>query len=115
MRQRRYEFSKETKLLAWERSGGRCECGCGEKIYGGNGPDYHHRYLPATEPGSNTLDNCQVLRRTPCHRLVTDEETTPTRAKSKRVHAKHINARDKKRGFRKPPPGYNAWTRQIDH
>lgn len=99
MRQRRYEFSKKVKLEAWQRSEGYCE-NCGGKIAGGNGPEYNHRYLPATEPGSNTLDNCQVLCARPCHRLITDTETTPTRAKGKRVHEKHINARDKGGGFR---------------
>jgi hypothetical protein len=59
-RARRYEFDKETKTAAWERCGGRCEM-CGNPIRDGNGPDYHHKYKPATEPGANMLDNCEVL------------------------------------------------------
>ena len=80
----RYEFSKALKLAAWERCGGICECGCGEKIEVGNGPNYHHAYLPATERGSNTLDNCEVLRQRPCHALVTAKETRPMQDKSRR-------------------------------
>lgn len=100
MRQRRYEFSKKTKLEAWLRSKGICECGCGMKIEHGNGPEYNHRYKPATEPGSDTLDNCQVLRKRPCHRLITDKETIPMQAKQKRTFEKRINARDKRGGFK---------------
>ena len=99
MRERRYEFSPETKRQAWARSNGRCES-CGNEIRTGNGPEYHHRYKPATEPGSNDLDNCQVLCRRPCHRLVTDTETTPKRAKAKRVLDKRINAKPRRTGFR---------------
>ena len=113
MRERRYEFSKEVKIQAWMRSGGVCECGCGVKIIAGDGPEYNHRYRPATDPNSATLDNCQVLRRR-CHRVVTDTETTPKRAKGKRNFEKRINARNKTGGFQKPPPGYNAWTRRIE-
>lgn len=99
MRERRYEFSAETKRNAWKRCGGRCEH-CGNEIRSGNGPDYHHRYKPATEPGSNDLDNCQVLCSRPCHRSITDTETTPKRAKAKRVLDKRIGARTKRQGFR---------------
>lgn len=113
MRERRYEFSKETKIKAWHRCGGICECGCGVKITQGDGPEYHHRYLPATDPRSTTADNCQVLRKR-CHRVVTDTETTPRRSKRKRTFEKRIGARDKGGGFRKPPPGYNPWTRRIE-
>ena len=99
MRERRYNFSDETKRQAWARCGGLCE-GCGNPIRAGNGPEYNHQYLPATEPGSNTLDNCQVLCSRPCHRVITDTETTPKRAKAKRVLDKRINARSKRGGFR---------------
>lgn len=100
MRQRRYEFSKDVKLKAWLRSNGVCECGCGNRIEHGNGPEYHHRYLPATDPGSDSLDNCQVLRKRPCHDLITHTETIPMQAKQKRTLEKRINARSKRGGFR---------------
>ena len=96
----RYEFSKQVKLAAWERCKGICECGCGNRIELGNGPDFHHAYLPATQPGSHTLDNCEVLRRKPCHAVITAETTIPMQAKSRRTIEKRINAREKRGGFR---------------
>lgn len=109
---RRYEFPEPVRDAAWERCGGRCE-GCRNEIRTGNGPEYHHRYLPATEPGSNTLDNCQVLCIRPCHKSVTATQTIPQHAKNKRVYKKRINAQPKRRGFRKPPPGYDPWNRRM--
>lgn len=35
-------------------------------------------------------------------------------AKGKRVRANHYGVREKRNGFRKPPPGYNPWTRRIE-
>lgn len=112
MRQKRYEFSDNIKAQAMLRAKGHCE-DCGAKIVLGNGPEYHHRYLPATEPGSNTLDNCQVLCNRPCHKKITATETIPKQAKDKRVYAKSIGLRKSKRGFRKPPKNYDPWTRTM--
>ena len=114
MRQRRYEFSKQVRLSAWIRCQGHCECGCGMRIEVGNGPSYHHAWKPATEPGSDTLENCLVLRETPCHKAITAEETIPMQAKQKRTLEKRIRARDKRRSFPTPPPGYNPWTRRVE-
>lgn len=36
------------------------------------------------------------------------------KAKVARVRAKHLGIKPKGRGFQKPPPGYNAWTRRIE-
>jgi hypothetical protein len=99
MRERRYNFSDKTKREAWARCDGLCE-GCANPIRAGNGPEYHHRYLPATEPGSDYLENCMVLCSRPCHRVITDTETTPKRAKTKRVSDKRIGLRQTRQGFR---------------
>lgn len=107
-RERRFEFTAKTKLEAWARCKGICEH-CGNKIYGGNGPEYHHRYLPATEPGSNTLDNCEVLCARPCHRVKTDKETTPRRAKGKRIIEKRANAKPKTKWPKRPMRSFGAW------
>lgn len=107
----RAEFSKSTKLAAWERCAGKCECGCGQRIIGT--PEYDHYPVPAALGGSNELDNCRVLQRR-CHRVRTAEHDVPEIAKSARVFEKRIGARDKRGGFRKPPPGYNPWTRRIE-
>lgn len=106
----RREFPSKVRVAAFERAGGHCEQ-CTVKIVGGQAR-YDHR-VPDAIGGEPTLDNCQCLCRT-CHDLKTHKTDVPTIAKSKRTHAKHINARDKRGGFRKPPPGYNAWTRRIE-
>ena len=109
-RAKRQEFSKRTKLEAWTRAQGRCECGCGLKIIGR--PEYHHR-IEAAVGGDANLENCQVLD-PKCHRRITSEETVPAVTRAKRLEEKRLGLRVKRRGFRQPPPGYNAWTRRIE-
>jgi len=43
---KRQEFTKPTKELAFERAGGRCECGCGVKCTPGE-VQYDHYPVPA--------------------------------------------------------------------
>lgn len=90
----RREFSKGVRLQAWERSGGRCECGCGQKILGR--PEYDH-ITPAAIGGSNDLDNCRVMAKR-CHRVKTDRDV-PAIAKSTRIAEKRAGVRTG-RGFR---------------
>lgn len=106
----RQEFSKRTKLTAYERCKGICECGCGQKIISA---EYDHWPVPAAIGGSNELSNCRVLAKR-CHRVITAEKDAPAIAKTRRVFEKRAGVRDKRRGFKKPPPGYSAWTRSID-
>ena len=109
-RAQRAEFSKATKLEAWTRAQGRCECGCGLKIVGR--PEYHHR-IEAAVGGDASLGNCQVLD-PKCHRRITSEETVPAVTRAKRIEEKRLGLRPKGRWFRKPPAGYNAWTRRME-
>lgn len=109
-RAQRQEFSKLTRNRAFERAQGRCECGCGLKIQGT--PEYHHR-IEAAVGGDASLENCQVLD-PKCHRRITREETVPAVTRAKRLEEKRLGLRTKRRGFRTPPPGYNAWTRRIE-
>lgn len=106
----RQEFSKSVKLAAWERSGGSCECGCGFKILGR--AEYDHYPVPASLGGPATLENCRVLDKKH-HRQITAEKDQPELAKSQRVFEKRIGARKTDRGFRKPPPNYDPWRRQM--
>jgi len=106
----RAEFSKLTKARAFERAQGRCECGCGLKIQGT--PEYDH-IVPAAIGGSAELDNCQGLD-PKCHRRKTSGKDVPEIARTKRLEEKRLGLRTKRRGFRQPPPGYNAWTRRIE-
>lgn len=106
----RQEFPKSVKLAAWLRCKGGdingtpfCECGCGAKIENGNGPEYHH-IVEAWLGGSNDLDNCQVLRKRPCHKAVTAKRSIPEIAKTKRIANKRANIKPKGR----PLPGTKA-------
>jgi len=101
------EFSKKTKLQAWERSGGRCQCGCGFKILGR--PEYHHA-VPAALGGDNSLDNCRVLDKKH-HRQITAEKDIPELAKSERIFEKRIGVRKSSRPMRSAPAGYDPWAR----
>lgn len=98
----RREFTKATKRLAWERSGGRCE---GEgQLYGlpkglrcdaslGAGVEYDHIDLDANSK-DNSLENCAAVCPA-CHRYKTSKIDVPKAAKTKRQQ-------DKNRGIRKP-------------
>lgn len=107
---KRQEFPKSVKIDAFERSGGRCECGCGLKIIGT--PHYDHFPVPAALGGPGTLENCRVLD-PKHHRQITAETDVPAISKSTRIAEKRMGLRDKRRGFRKPPPGYDPWTRSM--
>lgn len=88
----RREFTRTTKLAAFERAGGCCEQ-CGRKIVAER-PEYDHR-IPCEMGGDNSLDNCQVLCPW-CHAEKTHKEDAPARAKSRRVRARHVGARTPK-------------------
>ena len=77
-------FSDTTVLAAWQRAGGRCECGrsncghglsrCGKVLnWYARGNDYAyggweaHHIVPVYRGGSDTLSNCQILC-IPCHK-----------------------------------------------
>lgn len=90
----RREFSKGVRLQAWERSGGRCECGCGQKIVGT--PEYDH-IIEDTLTHDNSLANCMVMSKR-CHRLKTDRNR-PEIDKTRRVFEKRAGVRTG-RGFR---------------
>lgn len=90
----RREFSKATKLAAFERSGGRCECGCNQPILGT--PEYDHR-LEDYVGGANDIENCMVMSKR-CHRLKTDRNR-PEIDKTRRIAEKRAGVRQG-RGFR---------------
>jgi len=87
---RRTEFTRTTKLAAWDRSGGKCEePECAHKIFPGDGPEYDHR-IPAEQGGDNSLGNCQVLC-IPCHKAKTRDDMKVI-SKSRSVRARHVGA-----------------------
>lgn len=102
----RHEFSKATKLAAWDRCKGHCECGCDQKIIT---PEYDHYPIPASLDGPATLDNCRVLDKR-CHRVRTAKIDNPALSKSQRIYEKRANARARGRGFRRPYGAAYDWT-----
>jgi 5-methylcytosine-specific restriction enzyme A len=79
----RREFSRTTKLAAWDRCKGFCES-CHQKIIGV--AEYDHA-TPCALEGEPTLDNCVVLCAR-CHRIKTSRLDVPAIAKGKRIEKK---------------------------
>ena len=107
----RREFPASVRKDAWERCKGRCE-GCTAKLFPGKFQFDHIK--PDGLGGDPTLENCQVLC-SACHGPKTHEQDRPLMQKADNMRAKHFGLGAKKgTGFRKPPPGYNPWTRRIE-
>jgi 5-methylcytosine-specific restriction protein A len=103
----RNNFSKKTKLAAFERAKGHCE-NCGNKIL--TSAEYDHRiedYLTH----DNSLENCVCLCKK-CHDIKT-KRSRPAIDKTRRIIEKRAGVRKSGRGFQKPPPGYDPWTRRM--
>lgn len=120
----RHEFSKPTKRQAMKRSDGRCEA-LGE-VYGlkagercnaplSHGVEFDHYPAPATDKGSDTLDNCVACCRA-CHSRKTAAYDIPMQAKGKRISDKQLGIRRpssfQSRGFPARPKQASA-TRPI--
>ena len=105
----RVEFSKKTKLQAFQRSGGRCER-CTSLLYPGKF-DYDH-IVPSEFSGDNSLENCKVLCAA-CHSTKTARQDIPAIAKSTRVRNKHIGAKAKN-GPAIPGSKRSGWKRKMD-
>lgn len=99
----RREFPASVKVAAFERCKGRCEGECGgTRLYPGKFR-YNHR-IPDAQGGEPTLENCECLCLA-CDRKVTYEVDIPTIAKTKRIRARHLGAREPGRGKRPLPCG----------
>lgn len=103
----RRNFSNRTKLIAWDRCGGFCEC-CRQKILGV--AEYDHR-VPDGLDGEPTLENCQVLCAR-CHRMKTSKLDVPAIAKGNRIEKKRAGLKtsrpmpgSKRSGWKKPMNG----------
>jgi 5-methylcytosine-specific restriction protein A len=116
----RYEFPKPVKRLAVKRAEGRCEAvgevyglAPGQRCYGdlGRGLEIDHYPIPATDAGSNVLDNAVVCCTT-CHGFKTRTYDIPMQAKGKRVSDKHLGIRKpsrlQSRGFAPAKPQNTA-------
>ena len=104
---KRNEFSKATKLIAWERCKGMCEL-CGLKIIGV--AEYDH-IIPCGLGGANDVHNCRCVCRK-CHGKKTSEQDVPMISKAVRIAEKRNGVRRTKN----PLPGSKAsrWKRRMD-
>ena len=107
---RRLEFTRATKLAAWERDRGRCRHGCGRKLRPGDRIEYDHIIRCEIEP-DNSLENCQVLCGA-CHAYKTHQVDAPAAARSRSVRAAHIGAKTVKRPMR--GNRNSRWKHKID-
>lgn len=99
----RKEFSKATKLAAFERARGHCEV-CGTKII--TRAEYDHR-IPCALGGDNSLENC-VCTCVKCHRTKTSTQDVPAISKAVRLNETRAGARPKRGGFSK------TWRKKMD-
>ena len=103
----RAEFSKRTKLQAFDRAKGQCEV-CGAKLFTGN-IEYDHR-IPCAFGGEPTLENCMVCCRN-CHGEKTHKSDVPAVAKSNRVRARHLGIRSSRQSF--PTNRDGKWKKKM--
>jgi len=115
----RREFSNRQKAqiaLRATNAAGRVTCeGCGLVL--GRKPYEIDHTIPEglliyrREP--LTIEEGQLLGKECCHRGGKTAKDVGDIARAVRREAKHLGIK-KPGGFRKPPPGYNYWTRRIE-
>ncbi len=105
----RQEFDRKTKIAAWNRCGGFCECGAHEKPMKIFRAEYHH-VLPCALGGTNDLSNCMVMDAR-CHRIQTSTKDVPKIAKAKRIEEKRAGLRKSRRPMAKR---VDPWNRGRD-
>lgn len=117
----RREFTKQTKRDALARSCGYCEaigpmyglqmeCRCNASL--AYGVEFDHIILDVNSK-DNSLENCAAVC-IKCHKHKTRTHDIPKAAKTQRQRDKLGLGIKKPSRFRKPPPGYNPWTRRIE-
>lgn len=107
---RRKPMSQMRRLRIWEAHKGVCVL-CGLKIDGVREPWIVEHVRALVLGGADSDENCA-----PAHencRRAKDKVDVAAGAKAKRIKAKHLRIK-KPSTWRKPPPGYNAWTRRIE-
>jgi 5-methylcytosine-specific restriction endonuclease McrA len=104
----RKEFSKSTRAARYKHANGHCE-DCGLSIQGI--PEYDHDKEDYFD-GSNDFANCRCLCRK-CHDFKS-AKNRPAIDKTRRIIEKAAGLRKTKRGFQRPPVGFNTWTREWE-
>ena len=105
------------RLRVYDAKGGRCHM-CGKKIRAGEKWICEHlialiNWLKTDEkPHGNRETNLDLT----CCNCLPDKNAADVAEKSDvyKTRSKHLGIKTAKRGFPKPPPGYNPWTRRIE-
>ena len=105
----RRKISPMQRLKVFEAAGGRCHL-CDRRIQVGQPWDVEH-VRPLALLGDDDQSNMRPAHKD-CHATKTKADAASW-SKAKRCAAKHNGIR-KPSTWRKPPPGYNAWTRRIE-
>ena len=105
----RRSLSPLQRLKVFESAKGVCHL-CELRIQVGDKWDVEH-VRPLALDGADDAANMRPAHKD-CHATKTKADAASW-SKAKRIKAKHLGIR-KPGGFRKPPPGYNYWTRRIE-
>ena len=105
----RRKISPLQRLKVFEAAGGRCHL-CEQRIQVGDKRDVEH-VRPLALGGADDATNMRPAHKD-CHATKTKADAASW-SKAKRMKAK-LHGIKKPSSFRKPPPGYNAWTRRIE-
>lgn len=106
----RKPMSQMRRLRIWEAHKGVCIL-CNRKIDGVRDEWIVEHVRALVLGGADSDENCAPAHES-CRR-VKDKVDVASGAKAKRMKAKHLRIK-KPSAWRKPPPGYNAWTRRIE-
>lgn len=98
------------RLRIFEREGGICHLS-GRKITPSDAWDLDHK-IALCNGGEHRESNLFPALRAK-HREKTAQDVAE-KSKVARIRAKHLGLKPKGRGFRKPPEGYNVWTRRFE-
>lgn len=98
------------RLRVFDREGGHCHIS-GRKIQPGEPWDLDHKIALCN--GGEHKESNLFPALTGKHREKTAQDVAE-KSKIARKRLKHVDTSARKRGFPKPPPNYNPWTRRIE-
>ncbi len=98
------------RLRVFEKYGGKCYLS-GRKI--GPADKWDLEDIVALINGGENRESNKAPALKEAHKVKTARDVAE-KSKVARIRAKHLGIKRQGRGFPKPPPGYNPWTRRIE-